>query len=215
MIGIRAFGSLWCILWHGYVLVRRILNGSFQWTHSNLPRQRFQRNSSHCGWKVLDLYIQVPPPADLELNWPAGIARLCKLQSCVNCTPLRANPRTPWTGRLEYSSLRIPGVVQCYARCWIEEIGLRRMPKRSEEYLTRPPLSTHASTIMSSLMMMARTHNSGLQCWVWLMRGRVAGKPHKVFFPISAARDPRKVALITVVTTSSASWILFLLTISG
>ena len=32
------------------------------------------------------------------------------------------------------------------------------------------------------------------------MRGRVAGKPHKVFFPISAARDPRKVALITVVT---------------
>ena len=130
----------------------------------------------------------------------AGIARLCKLQSCANCTPLRANPRTPWTGRLEYSSLRIPGVVQCYARCWIEEIGLRRIPKRSEEYLTRPPLSTHVSSMMSSLMMMARTHNSGLQCWVWLMRGRVAGKPHKVFFPISAARDPRKVALITVVT---------------
>ena len=122
------------------------------------------------------------------------------LHGCANCTPLRANPRTPWSGRLEYSSLRIPGVVQCYARCWIEEIGLRRIPKRSEEYLTRPPLSTHVSSMMSSLMMMARTHNSGLQCWVWLMRGRVAGKPHKVFFPISAARDPRKVALITVVT---------------
>ena len=90
------------------------------------------------------------------LNWIDQLV----LHGCANCTPLRANPRTPWSGRLEYSSLRIPGVVQCYARCWIEEIGLRRIPKRSEEYLTRPPLSTHASSsIMSSLMMMARTHN--------------------------------------------------------
>ena len=85
----------------------------------------------------------------------------------------------------------------------LECIGLRGIPKRTKHYPPIPPPSCH---LLWRLWWARRrewwSEDSQQRVsyggWVWVMCGRVA-KPHKVFFPIAAAADPRKVTMITII----------------